>query len=59
MGESVGDGMTRIQRLIAWVTKAATLPERQCEAILLEAMRRAGWKKVTRMQKVRGRWRLQ
>lgn len=51
--------MTRMQRLIAWITKAATLPERQCEAILMEAMRRAGWRKVTRLRVTKGRWRLQ
>lgn len=51
--------MTRMERLVAWLTKAVTLPERQCEAILLEAMRRAGWKKVTRLYKTKGRWLVQ
>jgi len=42
--------MTRVHRLIAWLERAVSLPDRQCEAILVEAMRRAGWKKATRLR---------
>jgi len=42
--------MTRMQRLIAWLTQAVTLPERQCERLLLDAMRRAGWTPVRKLR---------
>jgi hypothetical protein len=45
--------MTRIERLVTWLTWAVTIPERQCELILLEAMRRAGWRKVMRVRVVK------
>lgn len=45
--------MTRMQRLLDWFRMAVTLPERQCQAVLIEAMRRAGWKPATRLRMVR------